>query len=162
VREIIAADLCDVYAPQRQKLLSKLTDTNIVAVGRAQAKGALSQLRQEEARVFRQLFNIPEPKKAQEPMGETNVSMPLVFQAVSTNGLNLTADDLEAIERVRESFTLALGGANQDVNSPDYLRKWGRAQKEADSLLDALIGRQAFLKYESGVESPAVENGETR
>ena len=167
VRELIAADLNDSFAPRREPLLARLASASASAIDRNQAQIALSQLRQEEVAVFRQLFGLPRaeaaavsaaqpsatlPIRIRQPGAEdTSAIMPMVFQPVNTNAVELTAEEREAVEQVRESFRAALG-TNQDLNSPDYLHRWQIAQKQADSLLDALIGRQAWLKYEDALQ----------
>ncbi len=169
VREIITADVADLFAPRRDPLLAKLAGGGMSAE-RSQAEGALRQLEQEENSIVRRLFGIPDPVdpagsasaqanvpaspvRARWPVVEdTNVTMPLVFQAVDSNTVTLTADELQTFDEVRESFRSELG-TNQDVNSPEYLHNWQRAQKQADNLLDARLGRQAVLKYAAGVEN---------
>jgi hypothetical protein len=172
IRELIAADLDDLFAPRRAVLVSKLT--NAGSAEHERVEGALTQLRQEETSVFRKLFNLPEPVensaggveasrvtasvrlRPAEVVVETNATMPLVFQPVDTNSLDLTDNQVEALQQVRQSFQDALG-TDADVNSAEYLARWQKAQKEADSLLDALIGRQALLRYRSEAERLAAE-----
>jgi hypothetical protein len=171
IRELIAADLDDLFAPRRAVLVSKLTNAGSAEHERVEV--ALTELRQEETSVFRKLFNLLEPvensvggveaspvtapaRVRPAEIVETNVVMPLVFQPVNTNGLDLTDNQVEALQQVRQSFQDALG-TNADVNSPEYLARWQKAQKEADSLLDALIGRQALLSYRTEVERLAAE-----
>jgi hypothetical protein len=77
--------------------------------------------------------------------------MPLVFQAIDTNQLSLSQDDVRVIEQVRQTFVVDLG-TNQDVSSPDYLHRWQKAQLQADNLLDAMLGRQAVLQYRQAAE----------
>jgi hypothetical protein len=172
VREIIAADVVDLYAPRRAPLLAKLSGSNAAPAERGQAEEALRQLRQEESAIMRRLFGIAEPEKQiaqsstppapdralRHELEDTNVSMPLVFQSVDTNAVKLTTDQLQTISEVRESFLEDLG-TNQDVNDPDYRRRWQAAQKQADSLLDALLGRQFYLQYQDGVQNQSDAGG---
>lgn len=170
VREIVAADLDDLFAPRRGPLLATLAGIGVTPPERNQAAAALARLRQDEEALFRKLFGLPaaddqnpqsvaqkdpaplpQRVRSHQPVSEdTNAAMPLVFQPLDTNLTPLTEDEMEAINRVRESFTAAMG-TDLDVNSLEYLHRWQTAQKQADSLLDALLGRQATLKYEAGV-----------
>jgi hypothetical protein len=174
IREIVVADVDDLYAPRRGALLAK------IAGGGApdeinQVQSALARLRLEENAMFRRVFGIPDPVDALAPAmaqavsaparardfrpapEETNASMPLVFQQVDTSRLQLTAEQQQSLDDVRQSF-LAQLGTNLDVNSPEYLRRWQAAQKQADNLMGAFIGRQAELEYQDAVQSqpPAV------
>jgi hypothetical protein len=164
IREIIATDLSDLYAPRRESL-QRLANKSATATDRGEAERTLDQLRQEEMAVFRRLFGIPDPKPAetlasasalpaekhQTEVEDVSPTMPLVFQLADTHVVNLTAEEREAVGQVRDSFRAALG-TNQDVNSSEYLHSWQLAQRQADSLLDALIGRQAWLKYEDALQ----------
>jgi hypothetical protein len=88
---------------------------------------------------------------------DTSATMPLVFKPVDTNLVKLTAEDMQTVDRVRQSFLAELG-TDQDVNSPEYLRRWQKAQQQADNLLDAMLGRQAVLQYEWATDQ-AVASG---
>ncbi len=83
--------------------------------------------------------------------------MPLVFQDVDPKALKLNEEDQQTINEVRQMFLAELG-SNQDVSSPEYLHRWQRAQKQADSLLDGLMGRQFTLKYEEAAENLSAAN----
>jgi hypothetical protein len=176
VREIITADVADLFAPRREPLLTKLAGVSAPAE-RSQAERALRQLDQEETSVVRRLFGIADPAAPDAPapdqataspsplrnrrpaIEDTNAIMPLVFQSVDSKTVTLTADELQTIDEVRELFKAELG-TNQDVNSPEYLRSWQNAQKQADNLLDARLGRQAVLKYAVGVQNQAAAGAE--
>jgi hypothetical protein len=166
IREIITADLDDLFAPRRQPLLFRLGSSTASAPERKEAETRLRSLRQEEAALLRELFGLPEvtnavgaastpgqrPLRAPHPEIEsTNVEMPLVFQAVDTNRITLSAEDIQTIDRVRQSFLADLG-TNRDVSSPEYLHRWQKAQLQADNLLDAMLGRQALLQYQQAVQ----------
>jgi hypothetical protein len=170
VREIISADVDDSYASRREPLLK------IIAAGGPagdvdQTQAALTQLRSEEAAVIRNLFGIPNStnapavaayvpapgkrvRSAAPVVEETNAVMPLVFQAVDTNLVKLTPAQLQSIGEVRQTFMTDLG-TNLDVNSPEYFKRWQAAQKQSDSLLGGMIGRQAQLNYKAAAQSPS-------
>ncbi len=169
IREIVAADVDDLYGRRRGALLAK------AAGGGAphdidQTQSALARLRFEETALLRRLFGIADPvdstalgttqttslpntARDQRPVpGETNAAMPLAFQAVDASRLQLTADQLQSLDEVRQTFLASLG-TNLDAHSPEYLKRWQTAQKQADGLLEALIGRQAELQFEDAVQS---------
>lgn len=161
VREIILADLQDSFAPRRDKTLERLENARVTAEERKQAKNDLECLREEERAVFNRLFGLVEarPPVALAGSGADAVGtdlqnsgavMPLVFQQLDTNQLPLNEEQLQVVERVKRSFTAALG-SNEDVSSPEYLRRWQSAQKEADELLDTFLGRQTTLDYQTAV-----------
>jgi len=169
VREIVAADVDDLYAPRREPLLTKIAaggaspDLNL-------AQNALAQLRSEQDALIRKLFGISEPapttsaiatQTASSPSSERgipsenadrNSSLPLAYQSLDPSRMQLTAEQLQSISEVKQSFVAALG-TDLDMNSPEYLKRWQTAQKQADSLMGALIGRQAELNYEDAVQS---------
>jgi hypothetical protein len=166
VREIIMADLDDLYAPRRQSVVDGLAGHSST---REQTNAAvqLSQLRAEEVAVFGQLFGLRtgmenrpaqnQPvRKPREQVPDNTASIPLVFQAIDTNRVSLSVDDLEMIRRVQDSFVSGLG-TNLDVNSPEYLRRWQAARLQADNLLQALLGRQLALQYEAAIAPGATQ-----
>jgi predicted transglutaminase-like cysteine proteinase len=71
---------------------------------------------------------------------------------VDTNLVKLTPDQMQNIDRVRQTFMAELG-TNQDVNSPEYFNRWQAAQEQADELMVAFLGLQAKLDYEAAVQS---------
>ncbi|HZR16495.1 MAG TPA: hypothetical protein VFE51_04145 [Verrucomicrobiae bacterium] len=165
IREIVSADLDDLYAPRRQSILQSLASGQTGLVERTRAEGVLRQLREEESAILQRLFPSPGARQvAESPTGaiqpvrqpreqvaNTNISVPVVFQPVDTNRVTLGADDLESIQRVRNSFVAGLG-TNLDVSSPEYLHRWQKAQLQADNLLEGWLGRQTALQYEQAAE----------
>ncbi len=170
IREILAADVADSFASRREPLLAKIAGGGGTPVERNQAESALGRLRGEEAAILRRLFGLPDsldstapsptqtavsspPFRPHRPVVEDpTVNMPLVFQPVDAGTVKLAPDELQTIDEVRQSFVTALG-TNQDVNSPEYLRRWQVAQNQADNLLNGFLGRQAVLQYEAALES---------
>ena len=101
----------------------------------------------------------PPIRRRRPEVQDTTATMPLVFKPVDTNLVKLTAEDMQTIDLVRQSFLAELG-TDRDVNSPEYLRRWQKAQQQADNLLDAMLGRQAVLQHEWAVDQ-AVASGAT-
>ena len=174
VREIIAADVADLFGPRRGPLLARMS-AGATPAEHNQAEAGLRQLAGEETAIMRKLFGTPNPVGPVEPSSEQvavspaparvprsqrqdmTAVMPLAFQDINPNALKLTAEDQQAIADVRQSFLADLG-TDLDVNSPEYLHRWQKAQKQADSLLDGLLGRQFTLKYEEEVENELAAN----
>jgi hypothetical protein len=169
--EIVSADLDDLYGPRREPLLAKLKNAQETELERSQAASGLARLRAEEDAVLRKLFGLPEPTIASSELAqptwrrrrrpsagveETHATMPIAFQPINTNLIQPSADDIEAMGRARQIFLAGLG-TNNDVNSPEYLRRWQDAQVQADNLFGALVGRQTFLQYQAAAEA-AVNN----
>jgi hypothetical protein len=168
--EIVSADLDDLYWPRREPLLAKLKNAQATELERSQAASGVARLRAEEDAVLRKLFGLPEPtiasselapqtnrrRRTPPPAGgeETPPTMPIAFQPINTNLIQPSADDIEAMGRARQIFLAGLG-TNNDVNSPEYLRRWQDAQVQADNLFGALVGRQTFLQYQAAAEAAA-------
>ncbi len=178
VREIVAADLDDLFAPRRGPFVAKLTGPNATAVERNQAEGALARLRQDEEAMLRKLFGIPaadnqNPRSVAQAapaplpqrvrshppaVEDLSVTTPMALQSLESRLPNLGEDEIQAINRVRESFTAALG-TDLDVNSREYLHRWQTSQEQADDLLGALLGRQTVLEYEQALGNQPASTG---
>jgi hypothetical protein len=166
VREIVAADLDDLYRPRRQLLQAKLTASSVAADELNEAKAGLNRLQLEQGEILRILFGLPQAATADATalpqrgrplpahrveVEDSNATMPLAFQLIDTNRVTLTSDDLLTLEQVRATFLQELG-TNQDLNSSEYMQRWNKAQSQADNLLDAMLGRQAGLQYRQAAE----------
>jgi hypothetical protein len=165
IREIVRADLNDLFAPKRQALVAKLAGVSSTLEEHNQLESGLRRLSQEQARVFDSLFGIaesaetaqdglerrPPVRPRRQETQSTTVEMPLVFKPIDTNRLSFSADQIETIDRVRASFTAELG-TNQDVNSAEYMHQWQKAQQQADNVLSGMLGVEVFLQYQAATE----------
>jgi hypothetical protein len=73
---------------------------------------------------------------------------PLVLQNVDLTALKLDGAQTQAIAGIRETFLDNVGGVNQDTNDPAYLARWQKAEYQADTMLQAMLGEQAFAQYQ--------------
>jgi len=164
IRDIIKADVGELYA-SRRKDLEKSAALPQTLQDRSQA------LRDEEAWVIAALLGEPSarteassaldiPSRSERNRSrEQTVSMPLVFQDVNLNQLNLNRDQLQAIVDLRQRFLDEIGGLEQDPNNPAYRERWKKSQPELDNDLRGMIGVTAFQNYqiEAAAPSPAVQ-----
>jgi len=70
--------------------------------------------------------------------------------------VNFTPEELQSIERVRQNF-LEILGSNLDVNSPEYFKRWQKAQQYSDALLVGLIGQEEQYKYVMAVQRQSAQ-----
>jgi hypothetical protein len=80
--------------------------------------------------------------------------MPLVLQNVDPSALGLNAEQIQVIEDLRQSFSDAVGGPDQDPSDPAYLARWQKAQPEIDEELRGMLGVTVFEKFEMAVIPP--------
>ncbi|WP_395749983.1 hypothetical protein [Prosthecobacter sp.] len=73
------------------------------------------------------------------------IKIPLVFSNVNLEALHLTSQEVAGIDRLRTSFTKAVG--QQNPNDPQYAERWADAQPTADDKLRALLGWGRFNSY---------------
>jgi hypothetical protein len=73
------------------------------------------------------------------------IKIPLVFSNVNLAALNLTNQEVAGIDRLRTSFSKAVGQHNP--NDPQYAERWADAQPTADDKLRALLGWGRFNSY---------------
>jgi hypothetical protein len=76
------------------------------------------------------------------------VLLPLVFQNVDLSQLILNADQLEAIDDLRQRFLDEIGGLQQDPRDPAYRQRWLKSQPQIDNDLRGMIGVAAFQNYQ--------------
>ena len=74
------------------------------------------------------------------------IKVPLVFVNVEPTALGLTDKELVGINRLRSSFTAAVGV--QNPADPHYADRWAEAQPSADDKLRAMLGIQRFNSYQ--------------
>ena len=73
---------------------------------------------------------------------------PLVFQKVDLPTLNLSADQVQAVQNLQQSFVERIGGPNQDTSDPAYRQRWLAAQSAADNMLRDLLGWAGYSSYQ--------------
>jgi hypothetical protein len=95
---------------------------------------------------------------AEPPLPLLVATPPLVLQNVDLSTLKLNDAETQAIASIRETFWNSVGGANQDTNDPAYLARWQKAQDQADSTLQAMLGEQDFLEYEATAYQISLQN----
>jgi hypothetical protein len=185
IREIIVADVDDLYQAFREELRQKTmarVATGAGFGGQQLLEAGLQQLRNEETGVIQALLGsqpqpaspqiaadsaadasaqaVPESPRAVAEQRELAkpASMPLVFQTVDPQALKLNEHQLQIIEELRQNFQQEIGGANHDPNDPAYLKRWQAAQRNADEMMAAMLGRQFQLDYEMQAEQAQAQN----
>lgn len=174
VREIVMADIDDLYEARRQDLQRKLMDPASQAragtSGRKDLETGLAQLRGEEFAVIRTVLGLPPaavlvasdttapvsdtptptPKRRTRQTNDapTPASLPLAFQPVDTSSLGLSDKQIAVINQLRDEFQVEIGGTNQDPDDPVYLKRWQEAQIRSDEMLSAVLGEQLQIQYE--------------
>lgn len=169
---IVTADVEAVYLARARELESRLGKLNQGSwqeqLADAQTvsalKDQLSRLPEEEVAEIGDLLGIkpadvavprrrPSPRVQQQPP-----VAPLVFQDVDPAGLNLSADQQQAIANIRQDFLQQIGGTNQDPNDPAYLARWQTAQPDADNQLQVTLGMDAYLDYQIKANEKMLED----
>jgi len=175
IRDIIKADVAALYASKRRQLERGAGTGGSERDGLDGGWGtqsALQQLRREEAGLIRALLGPePTPEPANDAMvaadasraerrgerearlEEAPVSAPLVLQSVDPAALKLSDEQAATIAELRQSFIEQIGGPNQDPGDPAYRRRWQAAQRRADEMMAAFLGRGFRLKYQMALEA---------
>ncbi len=78
----------------------------------------------------------------------SQVTLPLILQNIDPAALGFDDHQQQAITSVRRDFLDEIGGTNQDPNDPSYLARWEKARPAADDMLQAMLGNDAYTKYE--------------
>jgi cytoskeletal protein RodZ len=89
------------------------------------------------------------PQKTSEQKKVSTSPLPLVFQTVDPQAFKISPEQQEILDRLQQNFLDEIGGANQDPNDPQYLARWKEAQPLINEQLQAQLGQDFFLKYES-------------
>lgn len=168
VRAIVTADVDAVYRSYDRQLkesLSKLENGSLAnqlgSFNSEQAmKVELQHIPEEEASKINDLLGL---KAASEPgavasVAAANLSVPLVLQNVDLEGLDLSDSQKQVIADLRGDFIRQIGGTNQDLNDPTYVARWREAQPAADNMLEAMLGNNAYTKYEIVAHQNALGN----
>jgi len=102
--------------------------------------------------------NAPAPASL-ESATERAAMMPLSLRNVDLTPLELTPEQMQTIEKVRQDFWQQTG-ANQnmdDTNGPAYMARWQKAQLAADSTFRVTLGPIAYSKYLQMASAQAAE-----
>ena len=128
-------------------------------------KAKLQKLPDEEAAEIANLLGFPSPTKqvvTDAPTPHNRYSWqnspivnPLVFQNVDVSSLNLNAQQIEAIQNLRQSFLDEIGGSNQDPSDPAYRERWQKAQPEIDDMMRGMLGMSVFEDYQLAAQGVA-------
>ena len=171
LRAIVVADVDKRYDTKYQQLEQDLTalatnswSVQLAAYDVQQAiQNQLQKLPSAEAAEIADLLGLPPVQQAmastvagaapvsqisRHPSRATTITMPLIFQDVDPQTLNLNPEQIQAIADLRQNFWNEIGGPNQDASDPAYLERWKKAQPETDNLLRGMIGTSAFQNYQ--------------
>ena len=171
IRDLISADVDTLYAPRRAQMERQLP---VHSPGLAAAQGttalALQKLREEENALIENLLHPGARALSTEPVASQsasasysqqdfdNVRTPAFMRPIGDK-LEFTSDQSQAIDEVRQWFLNQVGGANQDPADPEYMRRWEKAQPQADGLLLGKLGLEAYLQYANAIrQSEASQN----
>jgi hypothetical protein len=164
LRDIIVADVDGLYASRRAELQHTFSHSE----GQALAK-ALSQLQRDETAVLAALFGQqvgpvenalqnPVPVRTRrESVRDAMVTMPLVFQSVDPSTVNVTEQQAQIINELRQGFEDDLGGTSQDPNDPAYRERWKVAQRGSDEALMGALGRKFVDDFKEKAEETKSE-----
>lgn len=150
IADIVQGDLARAYAMMRARLGVNATDAGPWS-RQAQAQMAAYFLGQSPlAAVMAQNSSPDNP-----PDG---TQTPLVLQNVDLSTLKLDDSQTQALASIRETFWNSVGGANQNTIDPSYAARWQKAQSQADNMLLAMLGEQAFAQYQIEAYQLALQN----
>lgn len=79
---------------------------------------------------------------------------PLVFREADPALVNLSDQQMQSIQDLRQTFLDEIGGSNQNPNDPDYLQHWLKAQKNVDELLQGMLGTMSWETYQAATWTP--------
>jgi hypothetical protein len=171
VRAIVMADVhavFQIHARQIQKQLAALANDSWSAQltnhNSSQALNVeLSRLPAQEAAAVADLLGLPAPGSQVaddahdvddasaddqgEAAKEDSVPVPLVLQDIDPKDLGLDDEQVEELNRVRETFTRQVGGTNQDPADPAYLARWQYARLGADTMYRSILGSDGYTRY---------------
>ncbi len=152
VRDIIHADIDGLYTTRRQDL--HLPEAGSGAWSLSEQAWLVATLLGEQAVVAADASALGKSMEDDVATATDTVPhLPLALREVNWALLELEPDQVAAIEELREQFLARIGGADQDPTDPNYLERWLRAQPEIDEALPGLIGREAYLRFESAADA---------
>jgi hypothetical protein len=165
VRDLVSADAEFVFGPRREALEHQLSDlanaswSARLAAAKTEAalKDELQNLPAQETALINRMLGLQPTPSATET--EANLAAndgaaedpapvrPLIWNVDPTN-LNLSDNQMEVINDLRQSFVNKIGGPNQDPNDPAYSERWQQAQPEADDMLRTMLGVTVFQSFQ--------------
>jgi hypothetical protein len=83
----------------------------------------------------------PTPKEEEAPL-------PLALKSVDPTALQITREQQQIINELRQSFIERLAAAELNPDDPRYAALWEQLQPEIDQQLRAQLGQEFFLQYE--------------
>ena len=175
LRAIVSSDLDTVYENRAQELQARLAElqkaplsARLSFFSTIQALQAqLQQLSAQESEEIANLLGSPVESRTTNPELGKDASavndprsttapappqMPLVMQDVDPSALGLNAEQRQIIQDLRQSFSEAVGGPDQDPNDPSYLARWQKAQPDVDNQLRGMLGVKIAEQYEMAVQ----------
>jgi hypothetical protein len=91
---------------------------------------------------------------------QARVRVPVVFVAPGAGLEGFNAEQLSAMEGLRQWFVDAMGDAGAEPASPEYLEAWVKAQEVSDEQFSALFGTEAFVRRQIlGVQQGGARRG---
>ena len=160
IRDIIVADVGNLYKSRTHELEQKLSKLNGDPSSRLEVEAKLQSLPAEENKVIATLLGSQAPVVVDETREENSAQddesaesqqhpvLPLAFSDVDFSVLQLDETQALVIASLRQKFWNLLGGEGQNPNDPQYLERWQKAQPELDSWLKGMIGLRAYQELE--------------
>jgi hypothetical protein len=166
IRDIIMADVDNLYAPRRQQLAAQVpAGPPTLRANALQMLGSkLDALNREELSVLSSLLGAPPgpdqqslaadpPARVQRDQSQDDASLPLVFQNVDPAALKLSEDQVNDLAFLRQKFQEDVGSPGQNPNDPAYLKRWQTALSQNDQMLRAMLGSQIYDQFQSEADS---------
>ena len=88
------------------------------------------------------------PSGAARQASPAAISLPLVFHEIDPSVVNLSPQQAQVVNDLRQKFIQNVGGLNQDPNDPAYSQRWQASQPQADLDLCGMLGINAFQSYQ--------------
>lgn len=168
VRAIVAADVAAAYRALARQMEQKLAaaangswSNQLSSASYEQAlKDALRKIPDEEAAKIAGLSAVnPTPvTTAVATAPATSLTLPLVLQNVDLSALNLNNDQKQEIASIRQDFLQETGGANPSSIAPADQAGWQNAQTRADTILEGIIGYDAYAQYQLAAYQAMLQN----
>lgn len=168
VRAIVAADVAAAYQALARQMEQKLAaaangswSNQLSSASYEQAlKDALRKIPDEEAAKIAGLWAVnPTPVTAAVAAAPaTSLTLPLVLQNVDLSALNLNNDQKQEIAGIRQDFLQATGGANPSSIAPADQATWQNAQTRADTILEGILGYDAYAQYQLAAYQAMLQN----
>jgi hypothetical protein len=165
IKDIVTADVGSLYDARRQELRSA-TNASAGALLKqlesSKLEAELQRLSEEQVAVIAALLGTETnslavntaypPRARRESALDRFVTMPLVFQPANASALQLTEQQAQVLEELRQTFREEIG-SDLDLGDPAYRRRWQAAQRDVDETLVGTFGVEFFEKYKEQVET---------